>query len=298
MSRHTPLVVVACGLVVWVLRPGMVRPPGPRTGGDVAVTVLPVAVDSRNGAANRDNPVANGYGSISGRVVLAGKIPVLPGLVRAGDNRIKPDDRATCAREDIPDESLVVDVKTKGIANVFVYLPKATRGIHPRLQKSEQRQVGCEIQACRYRPRALFARTDQAVVVRVQDDVPHNLHDRPLRTVRFGETIQPLLNQQREMKLRYLRPEPVPFPVVCDLHSWMRASWLILDHPYAAITDAQGKFTIADLPAGAYEFRVWHEAGGEIQDALQAVVKADQTTDLGEIKVPVARFENDTRRRQ
>jgi hypothetical protein len=77
----------------------------------------------------------------------------------------------------------------------------------------------------------------------------------------------------------------------------MRSHWLILDHPYAAITDAQGKFTIADLPAGDYEFRIWHETAGDIEKELKVSVKADQTTDLGEIKVHADRFAEDAPRR-
>jgi len=281
MNRHTPLSVVvlaACGLVVWTFRAGVVRPP----------------VDAINGTADRGDPAAKGYGSISGRVVLVGEIPTLPALVRAGDNRIKSDDRATCAREDIPDESLLVDQATRGIANVFVFLPQATRGVHPSLQKSPDREVICEISRCRFVPHALFARTDQEIIVRGNDDVPHNVHDRPLRTVRFGETIKPANDW---MIFRYARPEQRPFPVVCDFHPWMRSHWLILDHPYAAITDAQGKFAIADLPAGDYEFRIWHETAGDIHKALKVAIKANQMTDLDEIKVPVDRFADDALRR-
>jgi hypothetical protein len=99
-------------------------------------------------------------------------------------------------------------------------------------------------------------------------------------------TIKPL-NDQREMTFEYVAPSR-PFPVACDLHPWMRAWWLVLDHPYAAISDAEGKFTIADLPPGNYEFRVWHEKFGDIHQALKVAVKADQMTVLEDIRVPAA----------
>jgi hypothetical protein len=300
MNRHTPLAIVvlaACGLVVWAFRAGVVRQPRPGLGRDVSVVVHVVADDAEVGSGKRNQPGAKGYGSISGQAVLVGEIPILPALVRAGENRMKPEDRATCAREGIPDESLLVDEATRGIANVFVYLPQATRGVHPGLEKSADRNVMCEIKGCQFVPRALFARTDQQVVVRAKDHIPHTAHDRPLRTVRFQQVIKPL-NDCAGMTFAYTRSEPKPFPVVCDLHTWMRSHWLILDHPYAAITDAQGKFTIADLPAGAYEFRIWHETAGEMEQSLKVAVKADQTTNVGEIRVPVDRFAEDARRRK
>src|SRR5262249_30176624 len=155
----------------------------------------PAADGPKDGAAKRDDPGAKGYGSISGRVVLVGEIPVLPVLVRAGDNRLKSEDRATCAREDIPDECLLVEEKTRGIANVFVYLPEATRGIHPKLEMSEEREVVCDIKGCRYTPRAVFARTDQVVVVHILDNIVHNVHMNPIRRS-YTEPIRPLSERQ------------------------------------------------------------------------------------------------------
>jgi len=42
----------------------------------------------------------------------------------------------------------------------------------------------------------------------------------------------------------------------------MSAYVLVLDHPYAAITDEKGHFEIPDLPVGDHEFRVWQESAG------------------------------------
>jgi hypothetical protein len=39
---------------------------------------------------------------------------------------------------------------------------------------------------------------------------------------------------------------------------WMRGYLHVLDHPYATLTDAQGHFKLAKIPAGQYELVVWH----------------------------------------
>jgi hypothetical protein len=50
--------------------------------------------------------------------------------------------------------------------------------------------------------------------------------------------------------------------VRCDLHPWMQG-WLgVLDHPYFAVTDAEGRFTLRDVPPGDYTLAVWHERLG------------------------------------
>lgn len=62
---------------------------------------------------------------------------------------------------------------------------------------------------------------------------------------------------------------PAPFPVSCSIHPWMKASMMVCESPYFAVTDANGAFSIANVPAGVeLEYRVWHEKAGYIQTAM------------------------------
>ena len=45
----------------------------------------------------------------------------------------------------------------------------------------------------------------------------------------------------------------------CNTHPWMRG-WMIVTDEAAAVSGADGRFTIDDVPPGTYELRVWHEA--------------------------------------
>jgi hypothetical protein len=287
------VVLAACGLVVWALQPGTLRAPGPGIAGHVSLTVRPEPAVPDRAAAPEADPATNGFGTITGRIVFDGEIPERRVLIRVGDEKVKAEDRPICAREERLDESLIVDAQIHGIANVFVYLPKATRGIHPRLQASREQHVDADIRECRFEPHVLFARTDQAVIVRQLDDCTHNVHEHPKQNVKFGGVIP---TAQREMKFTYRLSERAPVKVQCDFHPWMSAWWLILNHPYAAITNAQGRFTIADLPAGSYEFWVWHEIPGHIRRDWKVSVSASVTTDLGELRVPAQRFADATGR--
>ncbi len=51
--------------------------------------------------------------------------------------------------------------------------------------------------------------------------------------------------------------------VYCHLHSHMSASILVLDHPYFAIPDLDGSFTLPTVPRGTYKVVGWHERVGE-----------------------------------
>ncbi len=71
---------------------------------------------------------------------------------------------------------------------------------------------------------------------------------------------QPKFKKKIESKVE--KPE-WPIKVQCDAHGWMHACWISQDHPYYAVTDANGTFKITDLPAGDYEVEVWHEELGK-----------------------------------
>lgn len=43
----------------------------------------------------------------------------------------------------------------------------------------------------------------------------------------------------------------------CDIHEHMRALILVLPTPHFVVTDAEGRFTLKDLPAGRYTLKAW-----------------------------------------
>lgn len=50
--------------------------------------------------------------------------------------------------------------------------------------------------------------------------------------------------------------------VYCNVHPNMSSVIHVLNTPYYAFADANGNFTLADVPAGRYELVVWNEMGG------------------------------------
>jgi len=48
------------------------------------------------------------------------------------------------------------------------------------------------------------------------------------------------------------------FTMQCGFHAYMESWALVVDHPYYAITDKEGKFEIGDIPPGTYKATVWH----------------------------------------
>ena len=72
--------------------------------------------------------------------------------------------------------------------------------------------------------------------------------------------------------------------VYCHIHSHMSATILVLDHPYFAMPDLDGSFTIPNVPAGPYTIVGWHERIGERASSVS--VKAGTSSSL-DISLPV-----------
>lgn len=241
-----------------------------------------------DGGGTSDAAVQAGVGNWKGRVVFAGTPPPLDPLVRQGQ-QIK--DAEVCAAQTIPDQTLVVGPNS-GVANVFVFLSRAPRGgsVPPPTGSA----VVFDQKSCIFMPHALFVRTGQTVKVKSDDAILHNTHTLPKRNPAFNQGIQP--NEREGVDLVYQQPEPEPFEVKCDIHAWMRAYHIALDHPFCAVTGDDGTFEITGLPAGTHGFKVWHEGvnGGYISRNLEVTINADATTET-EIEYPAEKFALDAR---
>ena len=51
-------------------------------------------------------------------------------------------------------------------------------------------------------------------------------------------------------------------PFKCDVHKWMNAFVGVVDHPFFAVTGADGAFELKGLPPGTYTIEAWHEKLG------------------------------------
>ncbi len=227
---------------------------------------------------------AQDWGSIKGQIIVDGNIAPLKLLVKKGDASVK--DSAVCAAQDVPDESLVIDEKTKGIANVVVYLQKKPAKVHPSHEKSSVAEVVFDQKGCKFIPHVLLVRTDQKVRVLSDDAIAHNTHTYPLKNKQENFIVSP--NDRKGIAVPSVNVvERLPSKVGCDIHPWMQAWWVILDHPYAAVTKEDGSFEIADLPAGEHEFKVWQEKVGFLEKSYKVSVKKG-ANELKPLKVPAA----------
>lgn len=190
------------------------------------------------------------WGTISGKVVFTGKVPK-PKLVPL------PKTDAFVADLKIFDESMIVG-KMGGLKNVVVYMYNKAKEVHPSYAAKAKIPVVLNTVGCRYEPHITLLQCNQKLLIKNLDPVGHNTAIHALANPQIGALIPGGGPNERKMSV----PEPLPCSVTSSIFPWMKGFAVIKDHPYMAVTDAEGKFKIEHLPVGEVTLQFWHEKVG------------------------------------
>ncbi len=154
-------------------------------------------------------------------------------------------DQKVCGAE-LPDEAIVATAQGQ-LANAVVILTgvKRAAGAEGTVMNDK----------CRFAPRVQLARPNSSVKTSSKDPVLHTTqaqleNGRTIFNVAIpvpGITISKPIGAAGVIRLN------------CNTHPWMRG-WMVVTDEAAAISGADGRFTIDNVPPGTYEARVWHEA--------------------------------------
>lgn len=224
------------------------------------------------------------FGDVEGQVVLTGEIPELELKVKEGDPAAK--DAAVCAAQNIPNYTLSVDPESKGIADVFVWVRRPSK-VDPSLAGVPAESLVIDQKNCKFLPHTMVVRVNQQVIATSHDPIPHNIHGYNIFNPGFNFTTAANDTEGQKVPIDKAnsKAEPLPIAVKCDIHPHMEAYWLVVDHPYAAVTGEDGKFTIKGLPEGKNQLTIWHSTSGYLVKALDVDVKANGTTKIDPIQV-------------
>ena len=209
--------------------------------------------------------VGNG-GKITGVVKFEGEVPEMKKL---DINK----DKVVCGKEAKYDESVVVGEGME-LKNTIVYLMDIAKGkdFDAKAKKPEMDQEGCK-----FTPHVQIVPVGARLTMLNNAPITHNVHIF-LNDADMGQDI----NKSQNRRLKKLRIPAIaeaggPVEVKCDIHSWMKAYIAYVPHPYFAVTNEKGEFTLEDVPAGTYKLGYWHEACGTNNKEPQTItVKAGE----------------------
>lgn len=238
------------------------------------------------------NLQAAGWGNLSGRFLFDGTPPK---PVKCNVTK----DVAVCTKHHPMVEDVVVSDKGE-LANVFVWVRTSGVAVHPDFAKTAKDTIKFDNKFCRFAPHAVAVRTGQTLRLANADAAGHNALARCRKNTPFNVTLP--AGGQKDVV--FTKAERLPFRIECAIHPWMAGWVLVQDHPYMAISAADGTFKISNLPAGVpLEFQVWQEMAGYVSDVKQDGKPASWTrgrftktlakgdNDLGDLKVSEKLFQ-------
>jgi Carboxypeptidase regulatory-like domain len=198
-------------------------------------------------------------GTIEGKVVFRGAVPT---------RKIIPTkDLDVCGG--IREEPLVEVGPDQGVKNAVLYLTQVAKGkAWPPAGKTPE----IDNVKCRFVPEVQVIPAGPLEVVNT-DPVLHNTHGYYGKRTAFNMALP---NQGQRIPTELKRAGTVR--IDCDAHGWMEGWIYVVDNPYYAITGADGRFTIADVPPGNYTLVAIQSFTGPMQTPV--TVTASKSTEI------------------
>ena len=197
---------------------------------------------------------ATTVGSLHGRVIWNGDVPVVPQFlapINAGVEILAEKKNLLWDNPNAP----LIDKKTKGVGDAVIFL----RGVDPRQARPwnhpavrvEQRDYQLHVHQGRRDSHYGFVRRGDTVEMLSKQAVFHSLHagGAAFFTLTFPEPDRP--------RSRRLADNGIVELSSAAGYYWMRAYLFVDEHPYYTQTDTDGRFTLESVPPGDYEVVCW-----------------------------------------
>ena len=206
-------------------------------------------------------------GDITGTVTLKGTSP--------SDVKIDMSSDPKCsAQHATPATTHHYVVNPQGeVANCVV----ALQGISGKSTGASAPTVMLDQKGCEYVPQILAIQTGQKLEVENSDPTLHNVDIQPVDTSGNKGDNQAQLPGSAPLTFTFSHPEMF-MKFKCDVHPWMFAWVSVFDHPYFAVTDKDGKYTIKNVPDGKYTIAVYHRKFAPSGQTAQVEVKGGAVT--------------------
>ena len=214
-------------------------------------------------AAPTSNPVDPATAAIvTVHVTFTGTAPAAQPISMASDPRCTNPAAAT---------ETVVTGANGALQNVFVYVKDGLGNLAFPVPTTP---VVLDQKGCQYRPHVFGVQVGQPIEILNSDATLHNIHAWPMTNQEFnvGQALQGLRHTHT------FTTKEVMVPFKCDVHKWMNAYAGVLDHPFHAVTQPDGSFSLKGLPPGTYTLEAWHETLGTMTQSV--TVGAKETKDV------------------
>jgi plastocyanin len=208
-------------------------------------------------------------GEVTGTITLKGSPPPEKDITP-----LKEDANCGKLHSTMPKTHFYVLGANNGLADVVVSL----QGTSGKSTGAAAPGVVIDQKGCEYIPSILAVQTGQKITVKTSDPVMHNVHTQPA-TPGNKDMNQVQMAGGPDLVVTFDKPEEF-LKFKCDVHPWMFAWVTVFDHPYFALSDKDGTFKIANVPAGKYTLVASHRKAGKVTQEIEVKDGAPATVNL------------------
>jgi len=120
---------------------------------------------------------------------------------------------------------------------------------------------------CAFEPYISAVQVEQPIMVENLDAVLHNAHVTPRERGNRERNVA-LLPKSKPARFNFQTAEEF-IPIKNDVRPWMFAYVTVVEHPFFAVTAADGRGTIRELPPGKYTVTASHRKAGTLTQAVE-----------------------------
>jgi plastocyanin len=137
-------------------------------------------------------------------------------------------------------------------ADAVVYIEEVSGAAAPTKQAvMDQRKM-------QFIPHVLPVVAGTSVKFLNSDPTPHNVFSPDNEKYNLGTWPQ---GQTKDYTFDKCKKFPCIYTQLCRVHPEMEGFVVVLQNPYFAVTEKDGKYEIKDVPPGSYHLAVWHAKG-------------------------------------
>ncbi len=133
-------------------------------------------------------------------------------------------------------------------ADAVVFLQQAPGSFKATSETMDQRKM-------QFVPHVMAVVAGSTVKFLNSDPTPHNVFSPDNEKYNLGTWPQ---GQSKEYTYSKCTKFPCVYTQLCRVHPEMEGFVVVLQNPYFAVSDREGKYEIKDVPPGSYTVGVWH----------------------------------------
>ena len=214
-------------------------------------------------------------GTLKGRVTLSGPVPRVRSF-----HLIHAPNIEYCSRiSDGRGHRLLFDFtvsQNRGLKDTVIHLVNVEKG-----KPFSTKMQTFHVDRCRANRYVIGARNGENILLENTDPIQHEIATYEVRNIYSDQTSnRQLPEKSSQVRSVFVREDAEHFIVKCNLHPFLQTHAYLVQNPYYTVSDAEGNFSIENIPPGTYEVVAWHPFIPTQRSTITIPTKGDANVDF------------------